>query len=36
VGAVELAKYPQADLQRFSAFMQVVYSADGVTIYKER
>jgi YYY domain-containing protein len=36
VGAVELAKYPQADLQRFSAFMQVVYSADGVTIYKVR
>jgi YYY domain-containing protein len=34
VGALEYAKYPTSDLQRFSAFMQTVYSANGVTIYK--
>ncbi len=33
VGLLEREKYPTANLQRFSAFMQVVYSADGVTIY---
>jgi YYY domain-containing protein len=36
VGLLERAKYPTANLQRFSAFMQVVYSADGVTIYRVR
>jgi YYY domain-containing protein len=34
VGPLEYAKYPKADLHRFSAFMQIVYSAEGVTIYK--
>ena len=34
VGPLEEQKYPKANLQRFAAFMQVVYSADGVTIYK--
>jgi YYY domain-containing protein len=34
VGALEQQQYPGADLSRFSAFMQVVYSFDGVTIYK--
>jgi uncharacterized membrane protein len=34
VGALERAKYPQANLQRYSSFMQVVYDVDGVTIYK--
>jgi YYY domain-containing protein len=34
VGALEQAKYPKANLQRFGAFMQVVYSAYGETIYK--
>ncbi|HLI07520.1 MAG TPA: DUF2298 domain-containing protein [Ktedonobacteraceae bacterium] len=34
VGALEKAKYPKANLQRFSAYMQVVYSAYGDTIYK--
>ena len=33
VGILEKEKYPTANLQRFGAFMQVVYSADGVTIY---
>ncbi len=39
VGPVEYAKYaldPKLNLHRFSAFMQVVYNADGVTIYKVR
>ncbi len=36
VGLLEREKYPTANLQRFSAFMQVVYSADGVTIYMVR
>ena len=34
VGVLELTNYPHANLQRFGAFMQVAYSADGVTIYK--
>lgn len=34
VGPLEQAKYPTVNLQRFAAFMQVVYSAHGVTIYK--
>src|SRR3989440_624801 len=36
VGLLEQMKYPAANLHRFSAypFMQVVYSAHGVTIYK--
>jgi len=34
VGALEQAKYPTVNLRRFAAFMQVAYSADGVTIYK--
>ena len=36
VGLLEQMKYPAANLHRFSAypFMQVVYSAQGVTIYK--
>jgi YYY domain-containing protein len=34
IGALERTKYPQADLNRYSSFMQVVYNADGVTIYK--
>lgn len=34
VGALEHQKYPMTDLQRFGKFMQVVYNADGVTIYK--
>ncbi len=36
VGLLERVKYPTTNLQRFSAFMQVVYSADGVTIYRVR
>jgi YYY domain-containing protein len=34
VGPLEYAKYPKNDLHRFSAFMQIVYNAEGVTIYK--
>jgi uncharacterized membrane protein len=34
VGALERAKYPQADLKWYSSFMQVVYDVGGVTIYK--
>ncbi len=34
VGPLEQMTYPGVDLQRFKAFMQVVYSADGVTIYQ--
>jgi YYY domain-containing protein len=34
VGPFEQAKYPTANLHRYASFMQVVYSADGVTIYK--
>ncbi len=36
VGALEQSKYPTINLHRFAAFMQVAYSADGVTIYKVR
>jgi uncharacterized membrane protein len=34
VGLLERMKYPTADSRRFSAFLHVVYSANGVTIYK--
>lgn len=34
VGPLEQAKYPKVNLQRFSTFMQVVYSAQGDTIYQ--
>lgn len=34
VGLLEQTKYPKANLQRFSAFLHVVYSAHGVTIYQ--
>ena len=34
VGLLEQMKYPKANLQRFSAFLHVVYSAHGVTIYQ--
>lgn len=34
VGALEQARYPKVNLRRFGAFMQVVYSAYGDTIYK--
>jgi YYY domain-containing protein len=34
VGPLEYAKYPKTDLSRFAAFMQIVYNAEGVTIYK--
>ncbi len=33
VGELEREAYPGANLQRFGAFMNIVYSADGVTIY---
>jgi YYY domain-containing protein len=36
VGALERSTYPKANLNRFSSFMQVVYKAEGVTIYKVR
>jgi uncharacterized membrane protein len=36
VGPLEEETYLGADLQRFSSFMQVVYSGHGVTIYKVR
>ena len=36
VGALEQSKYPTINLHRFAAFMQVAYSAHGVTIYKVR
>ncbi len=36
VGALEHAKYPKVNLQRFGVYMQVVYSAFGDTIYKVR
>ncbi len=36
VGPVEYAKYSTMNLHRFSAFMQIVYNAEGVTIYKVR
>ncbi|HJT56590.1 MAG TPA: hypothetical protein VJ761_08845, partial [Ktedonobacteraceae bacterium] len=34
VGPLEEETYLGADLHRFGSFMQVVYSAHGVTIYK--
>ena len=34
VGLLEQMKYPTANLHRFSAFLPVVYSAHGVTIYQ--
>ena len=34
VGELERKNYPHVDLQRYSLFMQAVYSRDGVTIYK--
>jgi len=34
VGPLEQMTYPAVDLHRFSAFMQVVYSANDVTIYQ--
>ncbi len=34
VGTLEYTRYPNANLHRFSSFMQVVYNADGTTIYK--
>lgn len=36
VGPLEYQKYPTINLHRFSTFMQVVYNANGVTIYKVR
>ena len=33
VGSLEKTTYPQANFNRFSRFMQTVYSANGVTIY---
>jgi len=34
IGSLEKTTYPQANLNRFSGFMQKVYSANGVTIYR--
>src|SRR6266480_163503 len=34
VGSIEKTTYPQANLNRFSGFMQTVYSANDVTIYR--
>jgi YYY domain-containing protein len=34
VGVLESMKYPNANLQRFRSFMNVVYDANGVTIYQ--
>lgn len=34
VGSLEYMKYSAVDLHRFGAYMQVVYNASGVTIYK--
>jgi uncharacterized membrane protein len=34
VGPLEHETYIKADLNRFSKFMQIVYSTQGVTIYK--
>jgi YYY domain-containing protein len=34
VGELEREAYPGANLQRFGAFMNIVYAADGVTIYQ--
>jgi uncharacterized membrane protein len=34
VGSLEKTTYPQSNLNRFSMYMQKVYSANGVTIYR--
>lgn len=34
VGAMERVKYANADLNRFTRFMKIVYQAKGVTIYR--
>src|SRR6266581_1493467 len=34
VGPLEQLTYPRANLHRFSSFMDIVYSANGVTIYR--
>ena len=34
VGNLEVTTYPNSNLTRFAQFMQIVYSAHGVTIYK--
>ena len=34
IGSLEKATYPQANLNRFSKFMQTIYAANGVTIYQ--
>jgi uncharacterized membrane protein len=34
VGPLEQSTYPGTNLHRFSSFMQTVYSANGVTIYR--
>jgi uncharacterized membrane protein len=34
VGSIEKTTYPQTNLNRFSGFMQAVYSANGVTIFR--
>jgi YYY domain-containing protein len=34
VGPLEQSTYPVANLHRFSSFMQTVYAANGVTIYR--
>jgi len=36
VGALERSQYPDSNLQRFASFMQIVYNAEGVTIYQVR
>jgi uncharacterized membrane protein len=36
VGQLERMQYAGANLQRFAAFMNIVYSANGVTIYQVR
>ena len=36
VGPLEKTKYRNVDLHRYSKFMQIVYNAEGVTIYKVR
>ena len=36
VGPLEKTKYQNVDLHRYSKFMQIVYNAEGVTIYKVR
>lgn len=36
VGPLEMAKYTNVNLHRYDKFMQIVYKAQGVTIYKVR